>query len=182
MQNRRDRKAIACKANQAEPFYAVALGTMTIGRLAKERAGEQVVVGGRRLPPLEYRVQDLTSHPFGVCTLTEDGKLVNSVLLKKGRPIPSDHTRAFQLANSGQTGALIRVLQGEDGAPMDDCEVLGFFELKDLKPVFDKPHQIDVRLRIDGNGMLTAEACDPIEGRREEMTITYNKDQVAEEV
>lgn len=169
----------SCKA---EPFYAVALGTMTMSRLAKERAGEQTVVNMRVIPPLEYRVQDHTAHPFGICTLTEDGKLVNSVLLKKGRPIPSDHTRAFQLANSGQTGALIKVLQGEDGVPMDDCEVLGFFEMKGLKPVFDKPHKIDVRLKIDGNGMLTAEACDPIEGRREEMTITYNKDQVAEEV
>jgi len=30
--------------------------------------------------------------------------------------------------------------------------------------------------------MLTAEASDPTEGRREEMTVTYNNGQVATEV
>jgi len=166
----------------AEPFYAVALGALTIGRLTNERAGKQTVIGGRRLPPLEYQLRELTSHAVGVCILRDDGELVNSVVLKKGVPIPSDHTGAFQLADGGQTGALIKVLQGADGAMREQCQELGFFELKELQPVYDKPHQIDVRLRIDGNGILTAEASDPSGGRREEMTVAYEKARVAEEV
>jgi len=167
---------------RAEPFYAIALGTLTLGRLAHERAGNQTVVGGKRLPPLEIELRELTSHAVGVCILRDDGELVNSVILRKGVPIPSDHTTAFQLAEGGQTDALIKVLQGPDGAARDACHELGFFELKQLNPVFDKPHQIDVRLRIDRNGVLTAEASDPSGGRREEMTVAYDGARVAEEV
>lgn len=161
-----------------EPFYAVALGTMTLARLEKERAGEQLEVGGRKLPPLEYRVRDLTAHPIGARTQDDGGRLVNSVILKKGIPIPSDHTSAYQLAEPGQTDASIIVLQGLEGALAEDCQLLGALELEGLPPVYDRPHQVDVRLRIDKNGMLTAEAYDPLCGKRVEMVVRYEQEEM----
>ena len=155
-----------------EPFYAVVLGTMLLGRLEKERTGVQLEVDGRKLPPLEFRARDVTAHPIGVRTQDDHGRLVNSIILKKGIPIPSDHTRAYQLAEPGQTNASIHVIQGS--APLaDDCELRGALELEGLLPIHDRPHQIDIRLRIDKNGMLTAEAYDPACGKRVEMAVQY---------
>ncbi len=161
----------------AEPFYAVALGTMTLARLERERKGEQTEVAGRKLPPLECCLQDLTAHPVGVRALDDRGRLVNSVILKKGIPIPSDHTLAYQLAEPGQTSASIHILQGLNAALAEDCQLLGALELDGLSPLHDVPHQIDIRLKLDRNAMLTAEAYDPACGKRAEMAVQYKQDE-----
>lgn len=70
----------------AEPNFAVALGTLVVGRITEEREGNSVSVGGRKLPPLEYRVRDVTAHAVGVCTVTETRDQVNTVILAKGKP------------------------------------------------------------------------------------------------
>ena len=51
-------------------------------------------------------------------------------------------------------------------------------ELEGLSPLHDRPHQIDIRLRIDKNGMFTAEAYDPACGKRVEMAVQYEKEGV----
>jgi molecular chaperone DnaK (HSP70) len=109
-----------------------------------------------------------------VCTVTEAKDDVNSVILAKGKPIPSVQVGRFVLAEPGQTGALIELLQGDDGAPKDQCKVLGHFELKGLTPIHDRPHPIDVRFSIDRNGVLTAEAYDAISDKRAEMVVDEN--------
>lgn len=157
----------------SEPYYAVALGCVTVARLTKERSGEQVSVNGRKLPPLDHRLHEVTAHPIGVGCLDASKRIVCSVILPKGTPIPSDQTKAFQLAEEGQTAARIEILQAADGTPLDDSHKIGFFEITDLDAVTGKVHRIDVRCRLDQNGMLSAEARDPESGRGEDMTIDY---------
>lgn len=162
--------------SHAEPHFAVALGALQIARLTKEQAGEAVTVGGRKLPPLELSVQERTAHPIGVAVLDNQDSLVNSVILKKGVLMPSDHMSIYQLAKPGDTGAIIQVLQGPEGIPADACEPLGRMELQGLKPIHDRPHRIEIRIHIDKNGILTAEAYDPMSHVREEMTVEWKND------
>ena len=91
-----------------------------------------------------------------------DDELYCSVILKKGVCIPSDHTRQFQLAQPGQTTAEITILEGKEGHPEHACAVLGRVAIDGLDPVQDKPHVLDVRLRVDKHGMLSAQAFDPL--------------------
>ncbi len=157
-----------------EPHFACALGTTMYARMTLEQDGEQIQIGGRKIPPLDYRLQEVTAHAIGVATLDKQDQLINSVLLKKGQRIPSVHERRFQLAAKGQTDALIKVLQGPDGENIDDCQELGFFEFKDLKRISNRPHVITVRLGIDRNSILTATAEDAESGKSTDLTIKYH--------
>jgi molecular chaperone DnaK len=158
-----------------EPHYATALGNVIAGRLEIEQQGRTVDVGGRKLPPLNLSKRDVTAHAIGVATSADDRRMTNSVILSKGAPIPSDQTRPFALAEPGQTGAYIEILQGTDGAPREECLLLGHFDLDNLPPVFDKPHRVEIRLKIDKNGMLMASAYDPLSGRSAELTVDYKQ-------
>ena len=129
-------------------------------------------MGGRKLPTLEYRVRDVTAHAVGVTTVTDTKEQVNAVILGQGKPMPSDHVAAFALAEPGQTEALIELLEGRDGAPKEQCKPLGHFALAGLKPIHDRPHPIDIRISIDRNGILTAEAYDAISEKRNELVLT----------
>ncbi len=104
-----------------------------------------------------------------------DGKTVNSVILAKGAPIPSDQTCPFTLANPGQTDANIEVLQGKDRAQREECLRLGQFELTGMAPIFDRPHRVEIRLKIDHHGMLNANAYDPATGVNADVSIDYGK-------
>ncbi len=160
-----------------EPHFAVALGNVIAGRLKIELNGGAFEVGGSKLPPLIFSARDVTSYPIGVAVLVDgsENNLVNSVILDKGVPIPSDQTQPFTLAVPGQTDAKIEILQGKDGAAYSECLLLGHFELTGMKPIFDKPHRVDVRLKFDHNGMLSANAYDPVSGISTDLEIDYAK-------
>ena len=163
-----------------EPHFAVALGNVIAGRLKIELDGGVFESGGNKLPPLNLSARDVTTHPIGVAVLVDgnNGRLINAVVLDKGVPIPSDQTHPFTLAVPGQTDAKIEVLQGQDAAPYDECLLLGHFELTGMTPVFDRPHRVDVRLKFDHNGMLTASAYDPASGISADLEIDYAKTKV----
>lgn len=157
-----------------EPHFAAAKGNVYAARMELERQGKAVFVGNRKLPPLDLHARDVTSHPIGVKVVADGGKFLNSVVLGKGVPIPSDRTEGFLLAERGQTGALIELLQGPDGVPAEKCLQLGHFELTDLDAV-DGDHRVDIRLKIDLNGMLSATAYDPNSGRSADLSIDYRR-------
>jgi len=161
-------------STHADAFFAVGLGAFTLGRLQRETQGQAVEFNGRRLPPLEAYVRDVTAHPIGIAVIDDKQRVRNSVILEKGRPLPSDHAQPFQLAQPGQTACVIQVLQGVDGALAESCTELGRFELRNLKAVHGTPHRIDIRLHIDHNGILTAEAEDKHSSVREELRMTQD--------
>jgi molecular chaperone DnaK (HSP70) len=63
--------------------------------------------------------------------------------------------------------------------PVEQCTKLGDFSLEDLPPVFGRPHRLDVELRIDANGILTATAYDTESGKSAELELTYTKSNAA---
>lgn len=158
--------------------FAVARGAVIMARLEEEAVGNSVEVDGRKLPPLNLSARDVTAHPIGVAVVdNEKVRHMNSVILQKGIPIPSTKMCPFALAEPGQTDALIEILQGPDGAPKDECLLLGHFELRDLQPVHDRPHKIEIKLSINKDGVLTAVAYDPLDGTTADLELEYKKDE-----
>lgn len=159
----------------AEQHFAAALGAALGGRIELDRLGCSPVISGRRLPAINLFTQEVTTHPLGVAVLeyqSPSQETVHSVLIDKGARMPSDQTGAFSLAEPGQTTARIELLQGPDGAASKDCEALGFFELEGMPPIHDRPHVVEVRFRIDRDGMLTATAHDTVGGRSAELQVS----------
>lgn len=160
--------------SHSDVHFAVARGAVTMARMEEEAKGNTVAVDGRRLPPCGLSARDVTAHPIGVAVITRDGaRCINSVILQKGVAIPGTKTCLFELAEPGQTSAMIEVLQGADGASRDQCLVIGHFEIHGLQAVHDKPHQIDIRLSLNRDGILAAVAYDPLDGTTADMKVDY---------
>jgi len=157
------------------PALAIAKGAALMGRLFLEESGQTVRVGKVALPPLNLHSRDVTGKDYGVAVLAgEAPQPICSVLLHKGVPIPSDNTRRYHLARDGQTECLLQVLSGPDNAPIEQCLSLGQAELTGLPAVSGEPHNIEVRFKIDNNGMLTATAYDPRCGKSAKVEIHYD--------
>jgi len=158
----------------ADPKFAAAFGCVMSARLELARQGRESTGPNGTLPPPNVHMRDITSHDIGVAVITKDGKqMINCLMLSKGQPIPSDHTQAFHLSQDGQTEALIEVLQGPDGARKEECLQIGSCEITGMKAVHDQPHAIEIRLRIDTHGILTASALDPLSGATADLEINY---------
>jgi molecular chaperone DnaK (HSP70) len=142
----------------SDVHFCVAKGAMIMARLELESRGEDFIAeGGRKLPPSSDVIRDTTAHPLGVAALDHDGSgiLRNSVILAKGRPMPSTKVEKFQLSEDGQTCALV--------------------ELKNLQPVRGRPHPIEIKFSINADGILSASAFDPLDGSSADMTVDYKK-------
>ena len=162
--------------SHTDVHFAVARGAVIMARMEEEAKGNSVTVDGRRLPPCGLSARDVTAHPIGVAVITRDGaRCVNSVILQKGVAIPGTKTCLYELAEPGQTTARVEVLQGSDGAPKDQCLILGHFDMVGLQPVHDKPHRLDIRLSLNRDGVLTAVAYYPLDGTTADMKVDYKK-------
>jgi len=164
--------------SDVEPDYAAAYGNLIACRIDRERQGRPLVTNNVALPPLRFRYGDVTAHPIGVCVL-DDEKMLNHVLLDKGKPFPSEHTEHFRLAEANQTDALVEILQGPKSGLKDKCAMLGHFELTSLPPQSDTQPRIEVLMRIDINGILSARARDTISGKSAELEIDYKNHTVS---
>jgi len=167
-------------SRRCEPHCAAALGAAIAGRLECQRLGRPYIVSGLTLPPIDYYLRDILSRSIGVAVLDENSREICCVLLAKNIPIPSIQTRTFKMTEPNQTTALIRVLDGEDGAEASQCVELGKFELKDLPPRPDLIGRIEIIFNLDASGILTATARDTVSGKTAELQITYkNKAEAA---
>ena len=109
------------------PDHAVALGAaMQAGLLAEGLLPANPAGQGRPLLPGPKRIQDVVAHSLGMIAESEDGgRYVNSVLLRRNSPIPSEAARPYQFAVSGPDAKLeVYLTQGEADSPAD-CGYLG---------------------------------------------------------
>jgi molecular chaperone DnaK (HSP70) len=127
------------------------------------------------LPSRRYTLRDVTGHALGIKALDEADMARFSPILDKGVPLPSCLPKTFRLSEEGATEALIEVYQGDDGQDLEDCLKLAEFELTGLPPIYGKPHKVEIELRIDANGMLTATAYDTEGGKKADLQIAYKK-------
>jgi len=159
-----------------EPLYGAALGAVTMGLAELARRGQRQTISGILIPSPDLFVQEVTAHPLGVTVVTSgDRKLVHSVVLKRGRPYPCDVTRRFQLAVPGQTEVRIELLQGDPDAPRENCRVLGCGDMRDLPAIADRPHVLEIRIRVDASGVVWVTARDVESGKTLELTADPRK-------
>jgi len=154
-----------------EPDHAAACGGVTAGRIEIQRQGRKLTVEGGALPDPGVYLREVTSHPIGVCVLTDDDRLVNQEILPKGMPVPSVQVRTFKLVHPNQTEALIEVLQGKDGWGKDKCVKLGEFSLKGLPPMADLIERMEITLDFNASAILRATALDTESGKVAQLDI-----------
>lgn len=162
----------------SDPMFAVVKGAAIAGRVTREQQGESVWVGDLRLPPYDLFVRETTAHGVGVVVLGDDDRsLLNATVLPKGSLVPASYTKLFRTADKHQTDVRIELLQGEDGAPKEQCLQLGHFELTGMpKSTNGKDHHpIEIEMNLDSAGMLSARARDLIGGHEADLQIEYRR-------
>ena len=158
-----------------EAHCAAALGGVVAGKILYDQQGKPYWVGGRRLPSDNKTLREILSRAIGVSALDDSDREVFCEILSKDIPIPSIQTRNFPLAEIDQNKVHINILQGEEGAMVQECLLLGHFELLDLPPCSDLGSRIEVTFDLDANGLLTASARDIKSGKRGEFQLNYNE-------
>lgn len=137
-------------STEVHPDEAVAIGAAFHAlEMARNKANEESVeVKEEILNSLptsknQYQFQDVTAHGIGVISISEYNEKMNSVILPKNSPIPSEGYSEFSTVEPYQESLIIEVTQGEDENPRY-VTIIGTSELK-IRP---KPQRIPIRVRI----------------------------------
>ena len=157
-------------SDHSDPIHCVAHGAVIRGW---EDRGEVQVDRATTLPSRGYALRDVTAHAIGVKALDRAKTECFSEILKKGVRIPSVYQEQFSLAEDGQTDALIEIFQGSTGLNLADCLKLGEFELAGLPPIHGERHHIEIELRIDDDGILTATAQCAVSRKTADLSVQY---------
>lgn len=106
------------------------------------------------------QIRDVMSHSLGLVAENEDrSKYINSIIIPKNNPIPSEDTRPYQLFTRPGNGNELEVLmlQGENTRPLD-CQIIGRYIFSDIQHQEDKPAVLDVSYAYDSNGVIKVDA------------------------
>ena len=160
-------------SRKCEPHCAAAMGAVIAGRIEYERQGKTYKCGDVALPGPGIFLRDILSHSIGVLVVGDNDKDICFEILAKDTPIPSIQTKMFKLYDPCQTEVAIKLLQGINGQPSNQCVSLGHFELKDLPKRPDMIGRIEITYTLDANGILSAKARDIVSGKQAEMEIEY---------
>ena len=134
-------------------------GTFESG--AQSKLEKDFQIDADNLPDLEksYTFRDVTSHGIGI--VVSDGKnkkLMNSVIMKKNTPVPSQIVcDGYQTAEPNQEVILLQVTQGED-RDLQYAMIIGEAELK-LRPR-DYIVQLRVIVTCDRDAIIHVHAID----------------------
>ena len=110
---------------------------------------------------------DVTPLSLGIETLGG----VMTKLIERNTTVPTSKTQVFSTAENNQTAVTIHVLQGEREFARDN-KSLGTFNLEGIPLAPRGVPQIEVKLSLDANSILTVSAKDLGTGKEQSITIT----------
>ena len=166
-------KELGLKPTMArEPLHGPALGAVIMGLATLAARGKRASISGVLIPPPQLFIREKTAYPLGITVVLRDTEtLMHSVVIPRGQTYPCDITVRFQLAQPNQTEAQIEILQGDPDAPRDNCVVLASTKMTGLPAVADRPHVIEIRFRLDSDGVAWVTARDAESGQTADMKI-----------
>ena len=147
-----------CPSSELHPDEVVALGAAvqgTILELKESKRGEL----GKNTPksfPI-VRIQDINSHSMGVVALNETQKDANSIVLKKGTPIPCTASDIFYTVVDKQTAIHVQVTEGED-TDLAYVKIVG--EGTMAIPPYPRESPIEVHFEYDHDGIIHVRVFD----------------------
>lgn len=110
---------------------------------------------------------DVTPLSLGIETL---GGIMTK-MIDKGTTIPTSATETFSTAADNQPAVSVLIGQGEANL-FSSNKLLGKFDLGDIAPAPRGIPQIEIKLDVDANGVLTVTAKDKATGKANSITIT----------
>ncbi len=132
-----------------------------IGGSAPKRAAADVVgVRGAKA------VTDVTAHSLGMIAISPDGeRYVNSVIIRKNTPIPSENMRPFHFRTRARDNELeVYVLQGEFERPLDNT-LLNKYVITQIRKTASLEAVIQVTYRYTSNGVVEIAAIQQDSGQ-----------------
>ncbi len=136
-----------------DPDRVVALGASVQGA---------VLAGLKR----DRLLLDVIPLSLGIETM---GGAVNKVIAANSS-LPARATERFSTYVDGQTRVAINIYQGEREL-VEDCRLLGQFELTGIPPMPAGLPKLDVTFVVDANGILTVEAIEQRSGKRSAVQV-----------
>lgn len=156
-----------------QPDTAVARGAMF--KAANENNIQLYDQKGKILP--EFYVSEMLAHSLGVETLAiEDGRKLNSKIIKKGEDLPAGGEATFTTEKKNQRNIKIKILEGESSRAKD-CKALGESEGYKIKGIPPQPQgvpDIKVKMRVTEEGILKVDAEEKSSG--ENLTVEVKRD------
>lgn len=117
----------------------------------------------------EALLLDVIPLSLGIETL---GGAVAKIIMRNSQ-VPAMATEGFSTHVDGQTSVKINVYQGEREL-VQDCRLLGEFELKGIPPMPAGLPKIKVTFIVDANGILTVQAVEERSEKRAEIQVVPN--------
>jgi heat shock protein 5 len=119
---------------------------------------------------------DVTPLSLGIETLGG----VMTALIQRGSTIPTEKSQIFSTAQDQQTAVDIRVFEGERSMVADN-NLLGNFRLDGISGAPRGQAQIEVKFKVDSDGIMNIAAEDKASGKSENVTIKNEKGRLTQE-
>jgi molecular chaperone DnaK len=145
-------------SSELHPDEVVALGAAIQGTLLElKETGRSGAKEGKRGSVPVLKIQDINSHSLGVVALNESNREYNSIVLKKGTPIPCSASDTFCTVADRQEAINVRVTEGED-ADLAYVKIVGEGKMK--IPPYPRGSPIEVRFEYDHDGIIHVRVFD----------------------
>lgn len=106
-------------------------------------------------------IRDVTSHSLGMVAENKDrSKYLNSIIIKKNSPIPTENASDYTIRVSSNRKANqleVYMLQGESAIPLE-CSVLGKYVFSDILPTREGTAKVRVHYAYNKNGTVDVNA------------------------
>lgn len=119
------------------------------------------------------QITDVTSHSFGIEALNPfTNKLINSILIPRNSPIPSEVSKEFATPEPNVTAIKVAIYQGEYEDPKL-CNPVGEFTLSGLPPGRPAGCKVRVIVSCAANGLVNVTAIDVETGAQTVTEVSY---------